>query len=106
MAGGDDITLGEVVRNLDALAKQMERGFERVDERFNTLSMVHADVYLADRAADSLRHAATGDRIGVVEKDVAAIRGSNQWLFRTIVGAVVVVVVGAVWSLSAIGSVH
>lgn len=108
-AGGgeaDPVTLGEVARNLEKLAEQMERGFERVDERFNTLAMVHQDVYLADRAADSLRHAATADRIAAVEKDIDAIRGTNQWLFRTVVGAIIVLVVGAVWSLSTIGGVH
>lgn len=106
MPGGDDISLGEVARNLEALAKQVERGFERVDERFNTLAMVHSDVYLADRAADRERHKATVARIEVVEKDISDVHGTLQWVSRTVAGAIIVVVVGAVWAIITLGNMH
>lgn len=99
MPGGEDVTLGEVARNLEALAKQMERGFERVDDRFNTLAMVHADVYLADRAADSLRHQGLADRVSRIES-------GQQWLARTIGAVIVTLVAGAIWALAGLRPPH
>lgn len=104
MPVGDDVTLGEVVRNLDALAHQLQRvdekmarGFESVDGRFNTLAMVHSDVYLADRRADSDRQKNTVERIERIE-------GSLQWLGRTVVGLVLAAVIAAI--ITAAGLPH
>lgn len=120
-AGGgeaDPVTLGEVARNLEKLAEQMERGFERVDERFNTLAMVHADVYLADRAADSERYNVLKARVDVLdeekmparlsaaEREIKRVVEGNRWLSRTVIGAVVVLIVSAVWALAATGISH
>lgn len=93
----DGVTLGEVARNLDALAKRVDRGFERVDEQFSGLAMVHTDVYLADRRADSDRHATTIERIERIE-------GGQQWLVRTVVALVLASVTAGI--IAAAGLPH
>lgn len=87
--GGEDVTLGEVARNLERLAQQMDSGFSRVDERFNNLAMVHSDVYIADRRADADRHKTLADRVEKLEEQ-------KQWLWRAFGGSLVAAVVGAI----------
>lgn len=115
-SAGDDMTLGEVARNLEALAKQVERGFERIDERFNTLAMVHADVYLADRAADRERRKADIARLAALEQAAATkadegrvenvvervkkIENNLSWLGRAVASAVLLGIVTVIVAAS------
>lgn len=77
MAADDPVTLGEIQRSFQRLEQHVNSRFDRLDARIDDhhRSFVHADVYLAERAALNAR--------------LEAIEDSLRWTRRTFLGAAI-----------------
>lgn len=81
MAGEDDVTPGELRRNIKDMREdfqralnQMEKTLERTLGELNNLPYLRKDVYDADQKTAISDQKARGERIGRIEQDVAGIK--------------------------------
>lgn len=100
---GRDVTLGEVVRRVDRLDREMMAGFASMREELRGLAFVPAAVYSADRVADDLRFRRLEDDL-VAERagreEAERVADQRAWQARL---SVVMAFVGL--PLSVIGSI-
>ena len=71
----DDVTLGELSRNITAMRGDFDRRFMEVNARLDNLQFVSRDVYTAQMAA--------------VNERVSDLEDSHKWLARLAATAVV-----------------
>lgn len=76
-----DVTLGEVHRRLVRVEQQMAEGFKSVSDRIAAQEYIHRDVYAADKATAEQRWKAQDD-------EILALKATNTWLTRTLIGTV------------------
>lgn len=77
----DDVTLGELSRNITAMRGDFDRRFMEMNSRLDNLQFVSRDTYTAEMNA--------------VKKDVEELKESKQWMSRVLVGSLVLPVVVA-----------
>ena len=70
----DDVTLGELSRNITAMRGDFDRRFMEINSRLNNMEFVSRDVYTAQMAA-------------LVER-IADLEDSHKWLARTAATAI------------------
>src|SRR4051812_28046797 len=95
-------TIGELSRMLAAFKADTHDDLIALNSRLDQLNFVTPQVYAADRHADTERHKADIARMERIEADLRGIQSNNQWLWRTIVGAIVIALVGVVVALSGV----
>lgn len=92
------VTLGEVGRNLSEFKTHVETRFTElgthVETRFSEIAAlitgmhyIHPDTYRADQRTVDTKHAEQDRRI-------TALEDQNTWLWRTVVGLILALVVG------------
>lgn len=91
----DGMSLGEVARLIEALREDTTTRFDRIDLKFDRLDSVYVRKETYDALASS-----TGLLIDALRSDVTRLQNSQQWLLRTLGGAVIIAIVGAFFAAS------
>ena len=86
-----DRTLGEVARRLDEVFSRYEKIANDLPLRF-----VSRDVYDGYRELAAARESAMGQRVASLEKRIDNLESDKTWLYRLIVGAVILALVALV----------
>lgn len=113
---GEAESIGELSRVVFALKEDMHLGFDTIGGRLDRLEFVSPQVYAADRHTDQERHNGVVARVQKIEEStvdknrhdalaerVDRMESNVQWVWRTVAGAIIVILVGAVLAL---GTAH
>lgn len=92
--GDDDITLGELGRNLNALRDEIGK-LREAFTGYVVIGVYQAEQRLMEDKVTNLQ-AQTKAEIANVRADLEELKSSRDWLVRTIIALVIVTVMGAV----------
>lgn len=84
---GDEVTLGELARRIEAMERRIDVRFSVIDRRLESLQFITADRYNAEQIA--------------VHAEIAEIKDKIKWVSRTIGGVLITLVSSAVLTLLA-----